>query len=44
MFNVTELVAQTPRHIIKYTNLLRLIIDDSLAINRLRLLSSVVGG
>ena len=44
MFNVTRLVTQLPRHIIKHTSQLSLRIDDSLVTNRLRLLSSGIGG
>lgn len=41
MVNVTRLVAQPPRNIIKYINLLSLRIDDSLATDRLKLLYQV---
>lgn len=44
MVNVTRLVTQLPRHIIKQTILWNLKTDDSLAINSLKLLSSGVGG
>ena len=33
MFDVTRLVTQPPRHIIKHTSLLSLRTDDSLSIN-----------
>ena len=42
-FDVTRLVTQPPRHIIKHIILLSLRIDDSLSTNRLTLLSSIVG-
>ena len=44
MVNLTELITQPPRHIIKHTSLLSLRIDDFLSINRLVLLSSGVSG
>ena len=42
MFNFTRLVTQPPRHIIEHTSLSSLRVDDSLATNKLMLLSSVV--
>ena len=42
--NLTELITQPPRRIIKHTSLLSLRIDDFLSINRLILLSSSVSG
>ena len=44
MLNVTRPVTQRPRHIIKQTNLSNWRTDDSLAIDRFKPLSSIVGG
>lgn len=44
MVNVTRLVSQPPRHIIKKTNMSQWRTDDSLANDRFKLLSSIVGG
>lgn len=44
MFNVTRSVTQSPYQTIKHINLLSLRTDDSLAENRLILLSSGAGG
>ena len=43
MFDITRLVTQPPRHIIKHTSLLSLRTDDYLSIKRLILLSVVDG-
>lgn len=44
MVSVTEDITQTPRDIIKHTNLYNLRLDDFLAICRLKILSLVSWG